>query len=124
MIFFTLVTEFAPFPCVFPFPRIFVETTGINAVGKGFVNDGSVAVCDKSLFNESASSERKNVVVFPDDISFDVLAVVGTVRDCGVIGISCERLFDDADVEDGGVNSVKFILSTVTHSSRRRLKLT
>ena len=121
------MTECAPLPCVFPFPRIFVDTTGTSAVCTGFVNDGRVPDCDKSLFNESASSERKNVVVIPDGISLDVLAVVGTVRACGVTDASWVRLFDDADTEDdvaGGANSVKFIFSTVTHSSRRRLKLT
>lgn len=125
MTFFTLVTEFAPLPCVFPFPRIFVGTTAVCVAGKGLVIDGRVAACDRSLFNESASSERKNVVVFPDGVSLDALAVAVTVRGCGVVGISWARLFDeDEDVEEGGANSFKFILSTVTHSSRRRLKLT
>ena len=99
--------------------------------GKGSVNDESVAACDKSLFNKSASSERKNVVVFPDGISLDALDVVvvlgGIVRDCGVMSflekyylMMKKRMSED----EGGANSFKFILSTVTHSSRRRLKLT
>lgn len=79
MIFFTLVTECAPLPCVFPLPRIFVGTTAVGVAGRGLVIDGRVAACDRSLFNESASSERKNVVVFPAGVSHDGLAVV-TVR--------------------------------------------
>ncbi len=84
LIFFTLVTECTPLPCVFPLPRIFVGTTVVSVAGKGLVNDGRVAACDKSLFNESASSERKKVVVFPAGVSLNALVVVAlveTVRD-------------------------------------------
>ena len=53
------------------------------------VSGESAALCVNSLFNDSVSSERKNVVVFPADVSLDVLALVvvvvavgaGTVRD-------------------------------------------
>ena len=71
-----------------------------DVAGRGSVIDGSVAARDKSLFNTSASSDRKNVVVFPDGASVEafaaaVVAVVvvagvldGTVRGSGVTGIS------------------------------------
>ncbi len=121
--FFTFVIEWTPLWWLFPFPRIFVGTTVVG-VGKQSVNGESVVVCVRSLFNDSASSERKNVVVFPAGVSLDVLAAVvvvaGPIRDWE---FSWERLFDDEeeDDDDGGANSFKFIRSILTHSSRRRL---
>ena len=125
LIFFTLVTECAPLWLGLPLPRTWLGKCPVALAGKGSVSEAKVAVRESSLFRESALSERKKVVVVPVLLvgGPELVSIVevciggGTAREWEAEELSCVPWLD----EDGGANSFKFIRSTVTHSSRRRL---
>ena len=131
LIFFTLVTECAPLWFGLPLPRTWLGRCPVTLAGRGSVNEARVAVRESSLFRESALSERKNVVVvfvaaalaalFIEGaelvLSAEVCVGAGTIREWDVDEFSCVPW----PADDGGASSLRFIRSTVTHSSRRRL---